>query len=122
MATILRSSATGKVSEGTTTTVPSTSSSGSRSWYCWAKPRWSASNGTLGAVMVDMAEVNQARDVHAPLDFVELDAVTSGRNCPHRPEELPTSPGTAAGAEQVVRSAGRLLRPAAAGRRRSGRP
>src|SRR6266542_3851618 len=139
MATILRSSATGKVSEGTTTTVPSSSSSGSRSWYCWAKPRWSASNGTLGAVMVDMAEVNQARDVHAPLDFVELgaltrglcllgdgppshDAVTSGRNCPHRPEELPTSPGTEDAAEQAVRSAGRLLRPAAAGRRRSGRP
>src|SRR5574341_1379147 len=78
MATILRSSATGKVSEGTTTTVPSSRSSGSRSRYCWAKRRWSASNGTLGAAMVDMAEVNQARDADAPLDFVESGALYRG--------------------------------------------
>src|SRR6266496_1298899 len=78
MATILRSSATGKVSEGTTTTVPASRSSGSRSWNCRAKRRWSASNGTLGAAMVDMAEVNQARDADAPLDFVESGALYRG--------------------------------------------
>src|SRR6266516_1150164 len=87
MATILRSSPTGKVSEGTTTTVPASRSSGSLSWYRRQNSRWSVSNRALGAVAADIGKVNQADAYDAPLDFavfVDMNRGLSSISSAHR--------------------------------------
>src|SRR4029453_4606652 len=68
MPTILRSSAVGKLSDGSTTTVPSPRSSGSLAGYRTAKVRFSSSNGTIGGAN-DIAKDNQSLGMRTPPDF-----------------------------------------------------
>src|SRR4029453_8904218 len=70
MPTILRSSAVGKLKEGSTTTVPSPRSSGSLAGYRTAKVRCSSSNDTIGGAD-HIAKDNQSVVVRASPDFSE---------------------------------------------------
>src|SRR5215212_10535588 len=65
MPTILRSSAVGKLRDGSTTTVPSPRSSGSLAGYRAAKVRWSSSNGTIGGAN-DIVKDNQSSVMRTP--------------------------------------------------------
>src|SRR5688500_5252796 len=68
MPTILRSSAVGKLSDGSTTTVPSPRSSGSLAGYRAAKVRCSSSKGTNGGAD-HIVKDNQSTVVRASPDF-----------------------------------------------------
>src|SRR5829696_805073 len=85
MPTILRSSAVGKLSDGSTTTVPSPRSSGSLAGYRAAKVRCSSSNGTIGGAN-DIAKDNQSLAMRTPPDF-------AGSSCSARsPDEATATP------------------------------
>src|SRR4029450_2652927 len=71
MPTILRSSAVGKLSDGSTTTVPSPRSSGSLAGYRTAKGRCSSSNGNIGGGN-DIAKDKQSLGTRTPPPFRRL--------------------------------------------------
>src|SRR5215207_4917025 len=68
MPTILRSSAVGKLKDGSTTTVPSPRSSGSLAGYRAAKVRCNSSKGTIGGAD-HIAKDNQSFGVRASPEF-----------------------------------------------------
>src|SRR4029453_12263548 len=68
MPTILRSSAVGKLKDGSTTTVPSPRSSGSLAGYRAAKVRCNSSKGTIGGAD-HIAKDNQSVAVRASPEF-----------------------------------------------------
>src|SRR4029450_2444101 len=68
MPTILRSSAVGKLSDGSTTTVPSPRSSGALAGYRAAKVRCNSSEGAIGGAD-HIAKDNQSIGVRASPEF-----------------------------------------------------